>query len=148
MSDFANVDILGRVTADPQGSVSSNGTTIARFSMAVNRRHTSNTGQTVENTSFFDTVAFGRQADVILNHVAKGHLLLIEGRLEQRRWVDRDGNNQSRLQVVVHRVHLMPRIHPDAPQDAPQTTDDLPPTQEEQDAHDQALDEVNAQATA
>lgn len=102
MANFNKVIIAGNLTRDPEVRYTPRGTAIARLSVALNRSYKTETGETREEVSYVDVDAFGRQAEVIAQYFRKGRPILIEGRLRQDRWEDKNtGQKQSKLLVVL-----------------------------------------------
>lgn len=102
MANFNKVIIAGNLTRDPEVRYTPRGTAITRLSVALNRSYKTETGETREEVSYVDVDAFGRQAEVIAQYFRKGRPILIEGRLRQDRWEDKNtGQKQSKLMVVL-----------------------------------------------
>lgn len=96
--------LQGNLTADPELSYSGSGNAYCRFSVAWNNPSKDDDDRKV---SFFDCVAFGRTAELINEHFGKGKQMLVEGRLEQSRWTDKEsGKNRSAIQLIVERLHF------------------------------------------
>ena len=95
MANFNRVVLMGNLTRDPELRYTPNGTAVAKFSIAVNRKYKEN-----EETSFFDIVFFGKPAEIIAEYMKKGRPLLIEGRLQQQRWETDDGQKRSKIEVI------------------------------------------------
>ena len=106
MVDLNKVILIGRLTRDPELRTTQGGTQIAKLAMAVNRRRTVN-GEAQEETCFVDLTAFGRQAEVIGQYLAKGRQLFVEGRLSFSTWQAQDGGKRSKLEVIVERFQFM-----------------------------------------
>ena len=98
---FSKVIIVGNVTRDPELRSTPSGTQVCSFSVAVNRSYKDNSGSNVENVSFFDCSAWGKQGETIAQYVKKGSGILVSGRLEQRSWEDKEGQKRSRVEIVV-----------------------------------------------
>ena len=98
---FSKVIIVGNVTRDPELRSTPSGTQVCSFSVAVNRSYKDNSGSQVENVSFFDCSAWGKQGETIAQDVKKGSGILVSGRLEQRSWEDKEGQKRSRVEIVV-----------------------------------------------
>ena len=98
---FSKVIIVGNVTRDPELRSTPSGTQVCSFSVAVNRSYRDNSGSQVENVSFFDCSAWGKQGETIAQYVKKGSGILVSGRLEQRSWEDKEGQKRSRVEIVV-----------------------------------------------
>jgi len=102
MASFNRVILAGNLTKDPELRYTPKGTAIASIRLAVNRTWKSETGETKEEVSFVDVDAWGRQAEVIAQYVKKGRPLLIEGRLKQDTWEDKNTHQKlSKLKVVL-----------------------------------------------
>ena len=102
MANFNKVILAGNLTRDPEMRYTPKGVAIATFTLAVNRRWKSETGETKEEVSFIDVDSFGRQAEVVAQYVKKGQPFLVEGRLKQDTWEDKNTHQkQSKLKVVL-----------------------------------------------
>ena len=103
MANFNKVIIAGNLTRDPELRYTPKGTAVARITLAVNRTFTSSEGgEKKEEVSFVDVDIWGRQAEVISQYMKKGRPLLVEGRLKQDTWEDKNTKQkQSKLKVVL-----------------------------------------------
>jgi single-strand DNA-binding protein len=102
MNGFNKVIIAGNLTRDPELRYTPKGTAVARLTLAVNRSYTTETGERKEEVSFVDVDAWARQAEVISQYMKKGRPLLVEGRLKQDTWEDKNTHQkQSKLKVVL-----------------------------------------------
>lgn len=102
MASFNKVIIAGNLTRDPELRYTPKGTAIAKITLAVNRTWKTETGESKEEVSFIDVDAFGRQAEVIGQFMKKGRPLLVEGRLKQDTWEDKNTHQkQSKIKVVL-----------------------------------------------
>ena len=87
--------LSGRLTQDPEMKQTSNGAEMATFSVAVNRRRDR------ETTDFFKCVCFGQTAKYVTQYGAKGMSLELEGECQIHKYQDRNGNNQTTVNIVV-----------------------------------------------
>src|SRR5580692_4326280 len=103
MASFNKVIIAGNLTRDPELRYTPKGTAVARITLAVNRVYTAGEGgEKKEEVSFIDVDVWGRQAEVIAQYMKKGRPLLVEGRLKQDSWEDKNTKQkQSKLKVVL-----------------------------------------------
>ena len=101
MSAFNKVILMGNLTRDPDLRVTPKGLSVCQFSLAVNSTYKDREGNPKEEVTFVDVDSFGKQADVIAKHMAKGRPLLVEGRLKQDTWEDKEGSKRSKLKVVL-----------------------------------------------
>jgi single-strand DNA-binding protein len=129
-----NLTILGgNLTADPEMKHTPANLAICNFSIANNRKwKDKNTGQQQEEVSFFRCAAFGRTAETISQYFRKGSAIVIEGRLKQDRWQDRDtGSNRSEVKIDVTSFHFVGSKN-DSQQEQPRPQDtytNTPPAQ-------------------
>ncbi len=98
---FNKVILMGNLTRDVEMRTTTSGQTVANFSLAVSRSWKDQNGQTQEQTSFINCVAWGKAGEIIAQYVKKGDPLLVSGRLDQRSYEDKDGNKRQAVEVNV-----------------------------------------------
>jgi single-strand DNA-binding protein len=109
MTSFNKVILLGNLTRDPEVRYTPSGTAVASFALAVNRKYKQG-DETKEEVSYIDIVVFGKQAENCGQYLNKGDAALIEGRLQQRRWDDKEtGQKRSKVEVAAQAVTFMPK---------------------------------------
>ncbi len=108
MVSFNKVILMGNLTRDPEIRYNPNGTAVANFSVAVNRRYKQG-DEFKDEVSYFDVVVFGKQAENCSQYLNKGAGVLVDGRLQQRRWETDDGQKRSKVEVVAQSVQFMPK---------------------------------------
>lgn len=111
--------LIGRLTGDPELRNTSSGRSVANFSIATNRYWNNDSGERQEDTQYHNIVVWGRQAEAVNQFLNKGSLVLIEGRLQTRKWEDNDGNNRRTTEVVAQRVQFGPKSEASGPAGAP-----------------------------
>ena len=100
-----NVVILGNLTRDPELRFTPNGTPVAGFGLAVNRRYQNKkSGEWVEDTSFFNVTVWFKLAENCAESLSKGDRVLVSGRLSQRGWEDKDGQKKSVVEIIASAV--------------------------------------------
>ncbi len=107
MTSFNKVILLGNLTRDPEVRYTPNGIAVASFAIAVNRKYKQG-DETKEEVSYIDIVVFGKQAESCGQYINKGDSVLIDGRLQQRRWDDKDTGpeaEQGRSRCPVRELH-------------------------------------------
>ena len=136
MASFNKVILAGNLTRDPELRYTPKGTAVARITLAVNRTFTSGEGgEKKEEVSFVDVDVWGRQAEVISQYMKKGRPLLVEGRLKQDTWEDKNTKQkQSKLKVVLESFSFIDSGNRggESPAPARPATQAAPPTE----AHD------------
>lgn len=89
------VILMGRLTRDPEQRTTTTGKTIASFSIAVDRA-----GQD-DQADFFDITAWEKLGELAVQYLAKGRRVLVQGRLRQDSWDDKEtGKKRSRIEVT------------------------------------------------
>ncbi|HSW92305.1 MAG TPA: single-stranded DNA-binding protein [Patescibacteria group bacterium] len=98
---FNKVILMGNLTRDVEMRTTTGGQNVANFSLAVTRSWKGQDGQMQDQTSFINCVAWGKPGEIIAQYVQKGAPLLVSGRLDQRSYQDKEGNNRQAVEVVV-----------------------------------------------
>lgn len=92
--------ILGNMTRDPQLSFLPSNTPLCEFGLAVNEKRKGKDGNTREDVTFIDCKAFGKTAETINQYFKKGKPIFVQGRLQYREWVNKEGQKRSKLDVI------------------------------------------------
>jgi len=103
------VFLLGNLTRDPELRQTPSGQAVCTIGLATNRFYSDSSGQRQQQAEFHNVVAWGRQAEIINQYLKKGSLILVEGRLQTRSWVDPQGVKHWKTEIVADRVQLGPR---------------------------------------
>ncbi len=104
-ADINVVVLVGRLTRDCEVKSTPQGTSVCRFSIAVNRRK--RTGDKWEDeVSYIDIVVWGKSAESLSSYLTKGRQVSIQGELRQNRW-EQNGQTHSRIEVVANSVQLL-----------------------------------------
>lgn len=93
------VFLIGRLGRDPEIKYTPSGQPVATFSLATDESYTGRDGQKVEKTEWHRVVVWGKPAEFCGNYLAKGRLVYIEGKLETRKWQDKDGVEKFTTEV-------------------------------------------------
>lgn len=99
-----HIAIMGRMTRDPELRKTPNGTSVASFTLAVDRDLTPKGGE--KETDFIDCVAWAGTADFVSGYFFKGSMAVVDGRLQLRDWKDKDGNKRRSAEIVANRVYF------------------------------------------
>ena len=110
MLSLNKVFLIGNLTRDPRLRTTPSGISVGEFSIAVNDMYRTSSGESRERTVFVDIVVWKRLAENCYRFLTKGRAALVEGRLEQDTWEDREtGQRRSRLRVVAQNVTFLYR---------------------------------------
>ena len=99
------VVLIGRLCADPELRYTNNGTAVANFTLAVDRRFSKE-----KQADFINIVAWKAQAENCAKYIAKGSQVAVEGRIQTRKYQDREGNNRTAFEVVANSVQFLSRM--------------------------------------
>lgn len=103
---FNQVILMGNLTRDPELRQTPNGTSVTSFSLALNRRYKSSSGEWQEATDFVDIVAWGPLGERVAQYLGKGRACLVNGRLQSRSW-EQNGQKRSKVEVVAQDVTFL-----------------------------------------
>ncbi len=110
------VILIGNLGADPEVRYSQNGTAVANFRVATTETWKKE-GEKEEQTEWHRVVTFGRLAEICGEYLSKGSKVYIEGRIQTRKWEDRDGNTRYTTEIVAREMKMLsPRGAGDASQ--------------------------------
>lgn len=114
------VILQGRLTKDVELKQTSTGKEFAVVSMAVQRSYKNHEGN--YDTDFFDVLFSGKQAENVAKFFQKGDAILIEGSIQRKHFVDREGKKRTTYNVVANKFHFNAGAQRQEPQQAPQQT--------------------------
>lgn len=94
--------LMGRLTRDPETRTTPSGKTVTSFSLAVDR------GTQDDQADFFDVTAWEKTGELVAQYLSKGRRCLVQGRLRQDSWDDKDtGKKRSKVEVVAFDVTFL-----------------------------------------
>ncbi len=99
---YSRVIVMGRITADLELRQTPSSVSVLSFRIAVNRPFVAKNGERA--TDFFNVVAWRAQAEFIAKYFKKGSLILVDGRLESREYVDKNGTTQRVVEIIAENV--------------------------------------------
>jgi single-strand DNA-binding protein len=105
---FNKVILIGNLTKNPELRYTPNGVPVTSFGLAVNRRFRQ-AEDLKEEVCYIDIVVFGKQAEHCGQYLNKGSGVIVDGRLQQRRWETDDGQKRSKHEVVAQTVTFLPK---------------------------------------
>ncbi|MCH8955502.1 single-stranded DNA-binding protein [candidate division KSB1 bacterium] len=109
MPDINNILIAGNLTGDPVLRETSNGTPVANFYIAANRKYKDNTGQWRENVCFVGVVAWYKLAESCFEYLSKGAAVMVEGELQSRNLKNDEGSNNNVVEIKARRIQFLNR---------------------------------------
>src|SRR5215467_6927888 len=104
---FNKITIVGYLGRDPELRYTPQGKALCKMSIATTERRKDVTGETEEHTTWFRVTAWGRQAELAAEYLAKGRQVYVEGRLRLEEYTDREGNPRTSAEVNASDIHFL-----------------------------------------
>ena len=101
---YNRATLVGRLGRDPEIRVTQSDKSVTSFSLATNERWKSKDGQDKDQTTWHNIVVWDPQAKACKEYLQKGSQVLVEGRIVNRSYQDKDGNTKWISEVVAQRV--------------------------------------------
>lgn len=103
------VILLGNLGADPEVRTSPNGSVIANLRIATGEAWKDQQGQLQERTEWHRVIVFGKSAEVAQQYLRKGSKVYLEGRIQTRKWQDKEGKDQYTTEIVTQGFQMLDR---------------------------------------
>lgn len=108
MNNLKNkVQLIGHVGQAPEIKTLEGGNKVANFSIATNEGYKNKKGEKVENTQWHKITAWGNLASIIEKHVDKGQELVVEGKLQNRTYEDKNGTTHYVTDIVANEIQMI-----------------------------------------
>ena len=102
------VTLIGNLGADPEVRYTANGSAVANIRLATAESwRDRESGENQERTEWHRVVFFSRLAEIVGEYLKKGSQVYIEGRLQTRKWQDRDGNDRYTTEIVANEMQML-----------------------------------------
>lgn len=98
------ITLTGRLTHDPELHTTQSGISVVTFAIANQRNYKNSAGE--RDTDFFNVTAWRSTAEFITQYFSKGSLITVDGRLESRKYTDKDGNNRVAIEIIADNVYF------------------------------------------
>ena len=98
------ITIMGRLTRDPELRRTGSGIAVASFTIACDRDFGGQDGQ--KEVDFIDCVAWRQTGEFVQRYFTKGRMIVVDGRLQIRKYTDKDGNNRTAAEVVAEHCYF------------------------------------------
>lgn len=123
---------MGRLVRDPDMRRTDKGVSVANFTIAVERDFKQNGEKEVD---YIECVAWRQSADFVCKYLGKGRMVAVSGRLQSRKWTDKNGNNRTNWEIQVDNAYPA-----DSKRDREEGGSTYAPTAETAGAYDKVLD--------
>ena len=100
-----HIVIMGRLVQDPVLRTTQSGVNVASFTVAVDRDFGGRDGNE-RQTDFIDCVAWRQTGEFVSRYFQKGRMIVVSGRLQSRKWQDREGNNRTNWEISADNVYF------------------------------------------
>jgi single-strand DNA-binding protein len=104
---FNKITIVGYLGRDPELRYTPQGKALCKMSIATTERRKDVTGETEEHTTWFRVTAWGRQAELANEYLAKGRQVYVEGRLRLEEYTDREGQKRFSAEVSATEIQFL-----------------------------------------
>ena len=107
MASVNKVILIGNLGRDPETRYTTGGDAICNLNIATSEQWKDKSGEKQEKTEWHRVVLFGRQAEIAGEYLKKGRSVYIEGRLQTRKYTDKDGVEKDSTEIVGDRMQLL-----------------------------------------
>jgi len=104
---FNKITIVGYLGRDPELRYTPQGTALCKMSIATTEKRKNVTGEPEEHTTWFRVTAWGRQAELANEYLAKGRQVYVEGRLRLEEYIDREGQKRFSAEVSATEIQFL-----------------------------------------
>ena len=98
------IAVMGRLTRDPELRHTESGVAVCSFSVACDRDYKAENAE--READFIDVVAWRSTAEFVSKYFAKGRMAVVEGRLQSRKWTDKNGQNRVAWEIIADNVYF------------------------------------------
>lgn len=106
MANLNRVMVMGHLGRDPELRYTQGRQAVVNMSIATTE-HFEKDGQKHEKTEWHNTVAWGRQAEAAAKYLKKGSAVFVEGKLQTRKWQDKEGKDRYTTEIVAQTVQFL-----------------------------------------
>jgi single-strand DNA-binding protein len=107
------VILVGNLGKDPELRYTASGTAVCNFSLATTESYKDRDGNKQEKTEWHNIVVWRQLAEICGKYLTKGKQIYIEGKLQTRKWEDRDGNTRYSTEIVADQMQMLGRAGDD-----------------------------------
>ncbi len=101
------VQLIGNLGANPEVKNLDSGKTVANFSIATTDKYTNQNGEKIQDTTWHNCVAWGKTAEIAEKYLKKGDEVVLEGKLTNRSYEDKEGVKKYISEVLLNQIVLV-----------------------------------------
>jgi single-strand DNA-binding protein len=107
MASVNKVILVGNLGRDPETRYTTGGDAVTNIRLATTDTWKDKSGEKQEKTEWHSIVFFGRQAEIAAEYLKKGRQIYVEGRLQTRKWQDKEGHDRYTTEIVADRMQML-----------------------------------------
>lgn len=107
MASLNKVMLIGNLGKDPEVRYTAGGTAVASFSLATTEKFKGKDGNWEEKTEWHNITLWARLAEIAGEYLSKGKTVYIEGRLQTRKWTDKEGKDRYTTEIVGEKMQML-----------------------------------------
>ena len=115
--------LIGNLGADPETRFMQDGTCCCNLRLATTEKYKDKQGQQVEKTEWHRVVLWGKIGEIANQYLKKGARVYIEGKIETRKWQDKDGQDKYTTEIRANEMKMLGGNTDSAPQSNPHSSD-------------------------
>jgi len=122
MSSLNKVTLIGRIGRDPETRYMSNGDAVTNATLATSETWKGKDGDKQEKTEWHNLTFYRKLAEIAGEYLKKGSLVYVEGKIETRKWTDKNGVEKYTTGIIVNEMKMLgskPSGSADSGNDAP-----------------------------
>ncbi len=107
MASLNKVMLIGNLGKDPEVRFTASGQAVASFSLATSEKFKGKSGEMEERTEWHNITLWGKLAEIAGEYLSKGKTIYVEGRLQTRKWQDKNGNDRYTTDIVGDKMQML-----------------------------------------
>lgn len=107
MASLNKVMLIGNLGKDPEVRYTAGGTAVASFSLATSEKFKNKNGEWEERTEWHNVTLWARLAEIAGEYLSKGKTVYVEGRLQTRKWQDKEGKDRYTTEIVGEKMQML-----------------------------------------
>lgn len=107
MASVNKVILVGNLGRDPETRYTTSGDAVTNIRLATTDTWKDKSGEKQERTEWHNIVFYGRQAEIAGEYLKKGRQIYVEGRLQTRKWQDKEGQDRYTTEIIADRMQML-----------------------------------------
>ena len=107
MASVNKVILVGNLGRDPETRYTTSGDAVTNIRLATTDTWKDKAGEKQERTEWHNIVFYGRQAEIAGEYLKKGRQIYVEGRLQTRKWQDKEGQDRYTTEIIADRMQML-----------------------------------------